>query len=234
MLGYQGGEYNPRAGHWVVRQSDAHAWSEVWVAGQGWTRVDPTAAIAPERIEHRIDTVRSQAGAQVVFQAAPDGVLSDLLRNAVWIADAVDLGWHRWVIGFSAERQSSLLQTLGLGNLRGLGLAIALLIGATLAAALAYLIARLPKPIVNDPLPRMWNRFIDKLRRAGITVHGWQGADTVCSTAMQRYPAASDQLVAINRLYVQLRYGRRRDPRQMQALRHRIRVLRLRPARQAR
>ena len=234
VLGYQGGEYNPRAGHWVVRQSDAHAWSEVWVAGQGWTRVDPTAAIAPERIEHRIDTVRSQAGAQVVFQAAPDGVLSDLLRNAVWIADVVDLGWHRWVIGFSAERQSSLLQTLGLGNLRGLGLAIALLIGATLAAALAYLIARLPKPIVNDPLPRMWNRFIDKLRRAGITVHGWQGADTVCSTAMQRYPAASDQLVAINRLYVQLRYGRRRDPRQMQALRHRIRVLRLRPARQAR
>ncbi|MCB1924582.1 MAG: DUF3488 domain-containing transglutaminase family protein [Gammaproteobacteria bacterium] len=231
VLGYQGGEFNPHAGHWIVRQSDAHAWAEIWVAGGGWTRVDPTAAIAPERIEQRIDTALSQAGSEIVFQAELGGMFGGLWRNAVWIADAVDLGWHRWVIGFSAERQNSLLQTLGLGELRGLGLALALLVGGALAAGLAYLIARLPKPVINDPLPRLWQRFVDKLRRGGMQVSHWQGADTICSQAMQRYPAACDQLLAINRLYVQLRYGRRRDPRQLQALRQRIRGLRLNPRR---
>lgn len=229
VIGYQGGEFNPHAGHWTVRQSDAHGWAEIWVAGRGWLRIDPTAAVSPERVERSINNNLTSEGAAIVYRDAGDGMLSGLLRNAVWIADAVDLGWHRWVIGFSAERQSSLLQKLGLGDLRGLGLALALLIGATLAAGLTWLMMRLRQPKLRDPLPRMWQRFVGKLRRAGISVHNWQGADTVCSMAMQRYPTASDQLVAINRLYVQLRYGRRRDPRQMQALRQRIRVLRLRP-----
>ncbi|MCB1802158.1 MAG: DUF3488 domain-containing transglutaminase family protein [Gammaproteobacteria bacterium] len=228
VIGYQGGEFNPRAGHWIVRQSDAHAWAEIWLAGSGWSRFDPTAAVAPERIERSINNSVAGEGAAIVYRGDGDGMFSDLLRNVEWIADAVDLGWHRWVIGFSAERQSNLLQMLGLGELRGLGLAIALLIGAALAAGLAYLVMRWRQPKIRDPLPRMWQRFVVKLRRAGITVHNWQGADTVCSLAMQRFPGASDQLVAINRLYVQLRYGRRRDPRQMQSLQQRIRALRLR------
>ncbi len=54
VTGYQGGEFNPLGGYLLVRQSDAHAWSEIWVAGRGWLRVDPTAAVAPERIERGI------------------------------------------------------------------------------------------------------------------------------------------------------------------------------------
>ena len=77
-------------------------------------------------------------------------------------------------------------------------------------------------------MPALWQRFVGKLQRAGLEPEPWQGADTVCGRAIQRFPSATDQLVAISRLYVQLRYGRRRDPRQMQALRNRIRVLRLR------
>lgn len=227
VLGYQGGEQNPHAEHWVVRQSDAHAWAEIWVPGEGWVRVDPTAAVAPERIEHSIDTARSQDGDRVVFSTGADGLLQGLWKNAVWIADTVDLGWHRWVVGFSSQRQSHLLERVGLDDLKGFGLGVALLGGAALAGLLVYLLGKLPKPVRRDPLPALWQRFLAKLKRAGLETQPWQGADTVCGQAMLRFPAAADQLVAINRLYVQLRFGRRRDPQQMQALRQRIRVLRL-------
>ena len=228
VLGYQGGERNPRADHWVIRQSDAHAWAEIWVPEVGWERVDPTAAVAPERIEYAIDTTQSLSGGRVVFSVGSDGLLSGLWRNAVWIADAVDLGWHHWVVGFSAKRQNSLLEKFGLGDLKGFALAIALIIGSAAAVGIVYLFAKLPKPKRRDPLPALWQRFVGKLQRAGFEPEPWQGADTVCGRAIQRFPSATDQLVAISRLYVQLRYGRRRDPRQMQALRNRIRVLQLR------
>lgn len=227
VIGYQGGERNPHAEHWVVRQSDAHAWAEIWVAGSGWVRVDPTAAVAPERIEQSIDSALSQDADRVVFDTGASHFLAELWREAEWIADAVDLGWHHWIVGFSSDRQNSLLSKIGLGDLKGHGQVLALIFGSTMAIALAYLMTKLPKPVVRDPLPSLWRRFLRKLRHAGVTPAAWQGADTVCGLAIERFPAAADQLVAINRLYVQLHYGRRRDPYQMSALRHRIRVLRL-------
>ena len=228
VLGYQGGERNPHADHWVVRQSDAHAWAEIWVPETGWERIDPTAAVAPERIEYGIDLAQSQSGGHVVFSTGENSLIGGLWRNAAWIADAVDFGWHHWVVGFSAKRQNSLLDKVGLGDLKGLALAIALIIGGAAAIGIALLFTRLPKPKRRDPLPALWQRFVGKLQRAGLQPEPWQGADTVCGLAIQRFPSAADQLVAISRLYVQLRYGRRRDPRQMQALRNRIRVLQLR------
>jgi transglutaminase-like putative cysteine protease len=228
VIGYQGGERNPHAEHWIVRQSDAHAWAEIWSPADGWVRIDPTAAVAPERIERAIDASASRAGGRVVFDTGAGGLFGDLWQNAVWIADAVDLGWHRWVVGFSAKRQSSLLESLGIENLQGMGLAVALIVGCGLAIAVVYLVSRLPRPVRRDPLPRLWHQFTAKLVRAGIHPHPWEGADTVCAHAMQAFPAATGELVAINRLYVQLRYGRRGDPRQLQALRERIRALRLR------
>jgi hypothetical protein len=228
VLGYQGGEHNPHAEHWIVRQSDAHAWAEIWSAANGWIRIDPTAAVAPERIEQAIDASASRAGGRIVFDTGASGLFGGLWQEAVWIADAVDLGWHRWVVGFTAKRQSSLLEMLGIDELEGIGLAITLIIACAVAVALVYLLAQLPGPNHRDPLPRLWHRFTAKLTRAGIALQPWHGADTVCANAMQRFPGATDQLVAINRLYVQLRYGRRRDPRQLRALHERIRALRLR------
>ncbi|MCW5584818.1 MAG: DUF3488 domain-containing transglutaminase family protein [Chromatiales bacterium] len=230
VIGYQGGERNPHADHWVVRQSDAHAWTEVWIPGLGWWRVDPTAAVAPDRIEQPIDTAASQAGDRVMFGDGDPGALLALWQNAVWLADAVDLGWHRWVVGFSAERQTSLLQWLGLGRPHGFGLAIALLIGGALAVAVVYLLAQLPRPRSGDPLPMLWRRFTDKLRRAGVDVVASQGPDTLCAAAMRMFPQSADQLSAIRRIYVQLRYGRQSDQEMVRALSRRIRRLSLRPA----
>ncbi len=228
VVGYQGGEKNPRADHWVVRQSDAHAWSEVWLPNRGWWRVDPTAAVAPERIEFSIDADGSSNSSEVLFQVGVPGFLGGLWREAVWLADAVDLGWHRWIVGFTAERQDSILELIGLRDASALRLAFALLVGGAIAAAIAYLIAQLPPSRQSDVLSHHWQRYRRKLRRAGVPIAGWQGPDTLCEIAAGAYPAQAAELVAITRLYVQLRYGRRGQTAQLAALRRRIAKLRLR------
>ena len=228
VIGYQGGERNPHAEHWVIRQSDAHAWSEVWLPGHGWWRVDPTAAVAPERVEQPINPALSSDADRVVFRTGDLSALASLMREAVWFADAVDLNWHRWVIGFSAERQESLLGRFGLSHLRGVGLAALLIAGSAFAAAFVFLVARIPRPRKIDPLHAVWQRYVEKLRRAGVPTAVWYGPDTLCATACRHYPGACEQFTAISRLYVQLRYGRRQDNAQLGALRRRIRRLRLR------
>jgi transglutaminase-like putative cysteine protease len=229
VVGYQGGEKNPHAEHWVVRQSDAHAWTEVWLPQLGWWRIDPTAAVAPERIERPINAALSQDSDRVIFRLDDSGLARALWLNAAWIADAVDLGWHQWVVGFTAERQSSLLQKLGLRELKGLGLAIALLIGCALAITLVFLVAKIPRGKAQDPLPALWQKLLHKLQRAGVKAPPWQGPDTICDVAAQTYPKASEQLLAINRMYVQMRYGQGEHRQQIAALRKRINRLRLKP-----
>jgi len=228
VIGYQGGEKNPHAEHWVVRQSDAHAWTEVWLPELGWWRVDPTAAVAPQRVEQAINHTLSRDSDRVVFVVEDPGLVGSLWRNAAWLADAVDLGWHRWMVGFTAERQRSLLETIGLRDLKGLGLTVALTIGGALAIGLAFLVAQLPRGQKQDPLPALWQRLLHKLQRAGVRAPPWQGPDTICAVAAETFPDARDQLAAINRLYVQMRYGANSDRRQIGALRRRINRLRLR------
>ena len=227
VVGYQGGEKNPHAEHWVVRQSDAHAWTEVWLPKLGWWRIDPTAAVAPERIERPINADLSQDSDRVIFRVDEDSLARALWLNAAWIADAVDLGWHQWVVGFTAERQNSLLQKFGLRDLKGLGLAIALMIGSALAITLVYLIAKIPRGKTQDPLPALWQKLLHKLQRAGVQAPPWHGPDTICDIAAETYPGASDQLVAINRMYVQMRYGQGQHRHQIGALRKRINRLKL-------
>lgn len=227
VAGYQGGEPNPHADHWVVRQSDAHAWTEVWLPELGWWRVDPTAAVAPERIEQPIDRGSSEEAASVVFGHG-GGALTAAWRHLVWVADAVDLGWYRWVIGFSAERQSSLLEQLGLAGLRSYGLALLLTAAGVVTIGFVYLASRLPRRRRDEPLVRLWQRYVDKLARAGVPVAPWHGPDTLFGLASRHYPHSGEQLAAINRIYIQLRYGRQQSRRQFDALRRRIRRLRLR------
>ncbi|HEY5791079.1 MAG TPA: DUF3488 and transglutaminase-like domain-containing protein, partial [Gammaproteobacteria bacterium] len=91
VTGYQGGELNPLGGHLAVRQSDAHAWSEVWLPGRGWSRVDPTAAVAPERVERGIDAGASLGfDGAVSFRGGPGAWLAQLTEQAWLLADAVN------------------------------------------------------------------------------------------------------------------------------------------------
>lgn len=112
VVGYQGGERNPYEDYLMVYQYNAHAWVEVWLEGQGWTLVDPTATVAPERIE---------LGAEAWLQAYGERSGLDPLgggRNSPWLnalrlrLDSLDYDWNRWVINFDSESQFNLLESL--------------------------------------------------------------------------------------------------------------------------
>src|SRR3546814_339029 len=122
VTGYVGGYRNPLGDYWLVRRSDAHAWAEVWLDGRGWVRVDPTAAVAPERIYDTLDDRRAGAGG--LF-----GQGSDLFNTSDWLRR----GWNDFVLGFDADRQSRILRPLGFERLDGMGLGLLFALAAALA-----------------------------------------------------------------------------------------------------
>ena len=161
VTGYQGGFWQPADEYLLVRQSDAHAWAEVWLEGHGWTRVDPTAAVSPSRIRD---------GARSALSGA-DGWLSGewlyQLRNQY---DRLQNLWNRWVLGFDARRQQDFLASLGLDRLPP-GVKAALLVA--LAALVLVPLALLLQASTNarrrrDRLDRTWDRLCRRLRRAGV------------------------------------------------------------------
>jgi hypothetical protein len=112
VTGYQGGEPNAVDGYWIVRQSDAHAWTEVWLEGRGWVRVDPTGAVMPGRI----GAFRRLQAPQGVLAGAISSVNPTLAASlrAAW--DAMNNGWNQWVLNYTQSKQLNLLKNLGFSS----------------------------------------------------------------------------------------------------------------------
>lgn len=209
VIGYQGGEYNPLGEHWIVRQSDAHAWVEVWLPGTGWSRVDPTSEVAPERIEHSIGAADATEGAPVVFEVGDPGPLRRWLRDARWLVDSVELGWHRWVVGFTQERQHGLLKDLGLGRFAGYWQGLLAVVLGAVALAVGALLLRLVGNPRGEPVRDAYRRLQDKLVRAGLAVPPWLGPRDLQQAALSAFPQRAPELRRLFDLYIGLRYGRR-------------------------
>ena len=158
VTGYVGGKWNALGGYWMIRRMDAHAWTEVWLRGRGWVRVDPTAAVAPENV---YDTLEAQSLDSGLFETlqAPGGLsqVGDWLRQ----------NWNDMVLGFDADRQSRLLSPLGLRRLDPTQLAQ--LFGAVASLALGLMVwLGLRGPRERDPLLRAWHRLDRRYARRGL------------------------------------------------------------------
>ncbi len=166
--GYQGGEINPISQHLVVRQYDAHAWAEVWMAGRGWTRVDPTAAVAPERIEQGLNaalslTDRAALSLFTSMRMGDWGMLSGLLD---W-TDSLEHRWNLWVIGYDTRFQAGFLEDL-LGELTPTRIGTAILIGGAMSTGLvAIALFWRRRPVHRHPVERLVRRFGDRLAGFG-------------------------------------------------------------------
>lgn len=168
VAGYQGGEINSADGALELRQRDAHAWAEVWLgADAGWVRVDPTAAVAPERVEAGIGRALPRAAFAGVFTLAPDNTLMSAMRSLRDRWNAIEGAWNQWVLQYNATAQRSLFQRLGFKepNWRNLMLAALIAFAAISAALAARILWRSPR---HDPLLRSFARFEARLARAGI------------------------------------------------------------------
>ncbi|RJG07819.1 DUF3488 domain-containing protein [Noviherbaspirillum cavernae] len=146
VTGYQGGEINPADGYMTIRQSDAHAWAEVWLANRGWVRVDPTAAVSPARIEMNLTSVipRRTLGGLITLDAGQNSWLAkwQALRQN-W--DAVTNAWNQWVLNYTPDKQRSLIQSLGFDSADWRTLTGLLAVAASIVLAIVV-------------LPLMWNR----------------------------------------------------------------------------
>lgn len=166
--GYQGGEVNPVTGHLMVRQYDAHAWAEYWVAGRGWQRVDPTSAVAPARIEQGLNAALSaedRASLSAFTSARFQGV--GLFRDVLLWADSLEHRWNLWVVGYDPQMQGELLKEL-LGEVTPARLGAAVLIGGALSLGLvAVVMFWRRRPVARHPAERVFSTFCDRVAGAG-------------------------------------------------------------------
>ncbi|GAB3732630.1 DUF3488 and transglutaminase-like domain-containing protein [Luteimonas pelagia] len=214
VTGYAGGYYNRIGGYWLVRRADAHAWSEVWLDGRGWVRVDPTAAVAPERV---FDTIadRDQAGGL----AALGGVGGS---PALDVADWLRRGWNNYVLGFDAARQRDLLRPLGVGA-STTQIAMLFVLAAVLAlGAMAWLVARERRE--SDPVLRAWHRLGGRYGALGLARRPDEPALQWARRVADARPGRVSELNALTRRFVEWRYAR--DAGDARAARDLVRDLR--------
>ena len=225
VAGYQGGELNPRGNFFTVRQFDAHAWVEYWQAGQGWISVDPTFAVAPERIEQGLEQALS--GEQSFLADSP---LSPLrYRQVAWLNqlrlgwDDLNHGWQRWVLGYQGAQQLQLLQRW-FGRMDEQLLVLALVGGGGLLLGLLALFLFKPWRRERDPLLRQFRRFERLLARHGLPRQAAEGPRAYAERAARQLPAQAEAIRAFAKAFEAQQYGA--ATLDAQALARRLRELR--------
>ena len=210
VTGYQGGEYNAVGDYLVVRQRDAHAWAEIYLTDAGWVRIDPTAAVSPERVSLGIGDVLSRRSALSALAGNP-------VASAFWTRirdswDAVTYGWNQMVLGYSPQRQRRMLDNLGFDDWDYGSLIVALtLVLAVGTLGLALLLLR-PLRARPDRALRAYQRFCRKLERCGFRRRDHEPPLAFAARVVRSRRDLSTEVQAITRLYTQMRYGRVKLP----------------------
>jgi transglutaminase-like putative cysteine protease len=223
ITGYQGGSVNSVDGFWTVRQSDAHAWTEVWIAGQGWVRVDPTSAVAPGRIG---SLVRLQAPRNVLAQAlARVSPAFGVQLRALW--DAANNSWNQWVLNYSQSKQLNLLRNLGFESPSWEDLAY-VLIAVVVAASLVGASWTLWEKHRQDPWLRLLHGAAQRLRKAGLEASDTTSPRQMAALLRQRLGDDHATLPALSGWLLQMeawRYAPVGMPQQLGTLQREFRRL---------
>ena len=220
VIGYQGGSMHPFDDYMIVRQSDAHAWAEVWLENGGWVRIDPTAAVSPTRIENGI------GNAGLERELLPVILISDnaLFQRARYIWDSFHHSWSEWVVGYNRDRQLELLSMFGLDDVSSADLVLWLVVAMTLAGSLlAWWLVRREPAKQRDVIRLYYDRLCRKLGRAGVDVVPSEAPAELLLRAGKLLPAKRRELAIITHDYQCLRYGddvdQRRRKRYIRAVR---------------
>lgn len=208
VIGYQGGEENPLGNYLVVRQSNAHAWAEVWIDSKGWVRVDPTAVIPPNRVERLADQMRFTSTDALPITANQLEWVVNIWRKVSNSWDLINNNWNQWVIGFNHQSQQQLIESLGLRWLSHelLWLSASLLAVLLLAATAGIVLFRVK---ANDPAARLYQEFCTKLVQAGITKRKLnQSPYDYHQQIIHLRPELRERVGAITEAYHRARYQR--------------------------
>ena len=203
VAGYQGGEYNELGNYLIVRQSDAHAWTEVWIKNRGWIRVDPTAAVSPDRIELGLD------------EALPNEILSfriqnrsPLFGNVLFRWDSIQNNWNNWVLNYDERKQSNFLQQLGVGIKNSSDMVFALVFMLLMVTGLYWIIGwYLAKPAKPARHEQDFNRLLKKLTKIGLEKRPAEDPRNFLNRIVVSKLVQTTEIEVIINLYNQIKYG---------------------------
>ncbi len=220
VTGYQGGDMNPVDGKFTVRQSDAHAWGEVFIGGRGWIRVDPTVLSVPLRLDAGLARAVAAGGA-LPLMLRPE---LEWLRALRYNWEALTHQWNLMVLGYNTDSQRELLALLGMRDADWLELASSLLaaLGAFVLGLFAWMLRAMVRP---DPVQKAWSQFCRKLGERGVTRSPHEGPRDYSERAARSLPAAGEPIRRIAALYMALRYGREQSSAEVVELRRMVREL---------
>ena len=207
ITGYQGGEMNPLSNYMIVRQSDAHAWSEIYLVGKGWLRVDPTAVIPAGNIENADDAVRLRSELFDARNLSGQNWFAASAKQLQFTWDMVNNRWNQWVIGYSNQKQKSLFKAIGVPEITWRGLSYVLF--ATLSVFTLLIAANIfqAQRIRKNAIEKTYQQFLRKLRPLHIEKSPAEGAVSFSQRVARRFPHQTTELMHIARLYNQIRYA---------------------------
>jgi transglutaminase-like putative cysteine protease len=224
VTGYQGGEYNALGDYLLIRQSDAHAWSEVWLADRGWERIDPTAAVAPQRIEQNLDAAIS------VNESVPGRFLrqSRLLLRVRLTWDAINNAWNDGVVEYNELKQRSLMAWLGIQNAdwRALGIAFAAALSSFFVGLTLYLGWQY-RPRARDQAAIAYEHLCRKLARVQLPREHYEGPVDYLKRASLARPQCVAALSEASAIYIKLRYEAAPEPLDLQRFKSLVRKMAL-------
>lgn len=227
VTGYQGGELNPNGNYLIVRQSDAHAWAEVWLKNKGWVRIDPTAAVAPERIERGIEEAISELDELPMFVGQSYPWLKKVYLN--W--DNINNDWNQWVLGYDDKKQLDFLNKLSGKKLSITDIAIWMISFMLLAMFItaAFVLKRHAKK--RSPIQQLYAQHLKQLKKIGLQPNTGEGALDFAQRAAKSAPKQASEIIAIATLYNDLAYSQQQITNErLQLLKDRIQQFKHKPS----
>jgi transglutaminase-like putative cysteine protease len=212
VVGYLGGEYNDLGRFFLVRQADTHAWCEVWLPDSGWTRVDPTSAVAPGRASLDLNSFLQRRIASGEMETRRSAFVTQLARSAIFTNirlawETLNYEWDTRLLGFDADVQEALLASIGIANPGWFLLITEILV---IAAALLVIYAgwmQLRTRPRADRVKALYERFCRKAARLGVRRDPWEGPSDFSKRAAQLLPNESQRIRQISNTYIALRYS---------------------------
>ena len=220
VVGYMGGEFNKQGQFYTIKQRDAHAWTEVWLTGKGWQRVDPTAAVSPDRVEQGF------SDALFAERASLTGELFNFaqLSHVKWLSllkmqlDSLDYQWTKWVVGYNANKQMNLLsQWFGQVKLWKSAVAIALTLMVTMI--LLMLFNRNKKQFIkNSPWFTLYLKLLKDIEKKGLIKNKTLSAQQFSQQVSTQWPALSLPFSRFSQSFITLQYQQVSAEKQQQLL----------------
>ena len=212
VVGYLGGEYNDLGHFFLVRQADAHAWCEVWLPSNGWTRVDPTTAVAPGRASLDLTSFLEGRVASGQIEARQSAFLTRLARSALFTDirlawQTLNYQWDTRLLAFDADVQEVFLDSIGLAKRGPFVLIIEILIVAVALLVIYFSWMQLRSRLPTDRVKALYGRFCRKAARLGVQRNPWEGPSDFSSRAALLLPGESERIRQISNTYIALRYA---------------------------